>query len=283
MGTAHPISLFSLAGSGGGVALSPSAWKTGDAATEHGQGWGHLPPIAGSPRRPQRSGVPLRAQGGPEVPPTPSWDFGRFVKQAGYFNYLQPPSPVKVISRLVGGTSGQVVKAGQMIYSPQSNPLNVQWGPLDDVIMGGRSASSFDASTGAWTGNVIVESGGFVGIRTRNLDPPLQMRCSGIRLKVRGQGQRLKFILRDDDKFNGVAWSYSFDTKPRGGLTDVRVSFSDFVPTLFARIVTPLPTLNLESITTFQFAYSRFEYEGDLNPKFQAGDFRLDVESIETF
>eukprot|EP00746_Dinoflagellata_sp_MGD_P168004 gnl/MRDRNA2_/MRDRNA2_99066_c0_seq1.p1 gnl/MRDRNA2_/MRDRNA2_99066_c0~~gnl/MRDRNA2_/MRDRNA2_99066_c0_seq1.p1 ORF type:complete len:338 (+),score=64.88 gnl/MRDRNA2_/MRDRNA2_99066_c0_seq1:103-1116(+) len=210
------------------------------------------------------------------------WDFGRFAKQAGFFGAFQPPSPVKVIGRFLGNDKAQNVGPKTVLWSPTLNPFRMVWGSLDDVIMGGSSTSSIDASSGVWSGNIIVANGGFAGIRTKYVEPALDLTsCTGLKIKMKGQGQRIKFIIRDDEEFNGIAWSYSFDTNPVFDTT-VKIKFSDFVPTKFAKVVDG-EALNVASITTFQLTYSKFEYQGDLNSKFKAGDFQVVLKEIETY
>ena len=45
----------------------------------------------------------------------------------------------------------------------------MRWERLDDVIMGGRSSSGirFDGGHGVWSGELVLEGGGFCGIRLR--------------------------------------------------------------------------------------------------------------------
>jgi len=214
----------------------------------------------------------------------PKWDFGRFAKTAGEFDYLKPPNPIKVVNGLIGNTpTGRSIAPEEILWSPVSNPAKLVFRPLDDVVMGGSSESFFDDATGVWSGDVITVGGGFTGIRTRPFEPPLDLSsCKGIRLKVKGQGQRFKFIIRDDEQFNGIAWSYSFDTNPWFD-TEVKIPLGSFVPTKFARVVEPQPTLNVATISAIQITYSKFEYGDKLNPKFKAGDFKLDVKEIGTF
>jgi hypothetical protein len=210
------------------------------------------------------------------------WDFGRFAKQAGFFGYLQPPSPVKVIGRIIGNDKAQNIGPKTVLWSPTLNPFRMVWGSLDDVIMGGSSSSTFDSSSGVWSGDVIVKNGGFAGIRTQYVEPALDLTsCTGLKLKIKGQGQRIKFIIRDDEKFNGIAWSYSFDTNPIFDTT-VKIKFSDFVPTKFAQVAKD-ETLNVATITTFQLTYSKFEYQGDLNSKFKPGNFEVMLKELETY
>ena len=63
----------------------------------------------------------------------------------------------------------------------------VVFGPLDDVVMGGSSASTWtERADGAlWTGNMVSQSGGFCGARCRAMSPPLDAsRFKGIRVAV---------------------------------------------------------------------------------------------------
>ena len=95
-----------------------------------------------------------------------------------------------------------------------------------------------DSFTGAWTGFVTTaNNGGFAGIRTKLLSPFRDASsCSGILLKIKGDGQRYKLIAREDEDWNGTAWSTSFDTTA-GRSMEVRVPFSKLTPTRFARTV----------------------------------------------
>ena len=175
------------------------------------------------------------------------------------------------------------MQPGFEVYDSISNRLGLQWGPLDDVVMGGSSQSSF-SQDGSWTGTVITENGGFAGVRTIALDPPLDFSgCEGLVLRVRGNGRRFKFIVRDDASWNGVAWAHSFDTAPGGAETVVRVPFGSFVPTKFAQMVSGGPALDTAAIFTFQLTYSKFEYSGELNPNFEAGPFALQLLSIKAY
>jgi hypothetical protein len=246
--------------------------------------FGLRPVIQTSPTR--WSSVPAQAKVEDASEVKRSWDIGRFAKTAGEFGYLKPPNPIKVINGMMGSSTamtGRPIAREEIIYSAVINPLKLVFRPLDDVVMGGSSKSSFDDTTGLWSGEVITEGAGFVGIRTRPFEPPLDLsRCNGLRLKVKGQGQRFKLIVRDDDQFNGIAWSYSFDTNPWFD-TDVKIPLEAFVPTKFARVVEPKPTLNVATISALQITYSKFEYGDKLNPKFKAGDFKLVLKEIDTF
>jgi len=124
-----------------------------------------------------------------------------------------------------------------------------------------------------------ANNGGFAGCRTLPFSPPLRLSAfRGLRLRVRGDGQRYKLIVRDDYEWNGIAWAFSFDTRASEWVS-VDAPFSDFVPTRFARKVLGA-TLKTDSITTLQFTLSKFEYDGKLNPSFRTGSFSLEIEEV---
>lgn len=162
--------------------------------------------------------------------------------------------------------------------------------PLDDVVMGGVSESTFDNEARRWSGTVsALNSGGFVGIRSKTLSPPRDVSATnGVELRVRGGGgMRFKMVLRDSTDFNGVAYSASFDTNralPFVGLQPqtVRIPFEQLVPTIFARTV-PDKSFDPQRLVAIQFALSKFEYDGALNPRFKEGDFELEILDVGFF
>ncbi|MEO0408320.1 MAG: CIA30 family protein [Cyanobacteria bacterium P01_A01_bin.135] len=163
--------------------------------------------------------------------------------------------------------------------------LDQLWGPVDDVVMGGVSQSGIErVATGAlFSGVVSTEnSGGFASVRTRSLDPIDLSAYEGIRLRVRGDGNRYKVLLRDSDRWDGVAYSISFNTVPNTWIT-VSVPFADLVPVFRARTLEQTEGLNQGSVRAFQIMLSKFEYDGELNPTFTPGAFELLIESIEAY
>ena len=160
------------------------------------------------------------------------------------------------------------------------------WGAVDDVVMGGVSASGIRMGDGAavFSGLVSTDnSGGFASVRTRNLQPPLQLsRFDGILLRVKGDGQRYKFLIRDDRQWDGMAYGFSFDTVNNEWI-DVRIPFAGLIPVMRAKTVPNVGPVNAASISALQVMLSKFEYDGALNPKFQAGEFRLEIESISAY
>jgi len=209
-----------------------------------------------------------------------TWDPLRFVETAIFFN-----GPEQFLKQLL---PSPITRSTQSLVWSGRQPQLLEWGPLDDVVMGGVSKSSFTVvgDFGRFEGSIsTVNNGGFAGCRSRNLSPPLQLaQFNGLRLLTRGDGKRYKLIVRDSYAWNGIAWACSFDTtgSEDQSFAEVSVPWSSFVPTLFAKRV-PGVVLNPDSITTVQLTLSKFEYDNQLNPAFSPGPFRLDVQSIEAY
>ena len=107
--------------------------------------------------------------------------------------------------------------------------------------------------------------------------------CTGIELKTTGDGQRYKLILRDETKWNGVAWTSCFDTKA-GNLTEHKIPFSEQIPTRFTNTLKKMKRMfNKSQLTTVEFRLSKYEFDCTPNPKFTPGEFKLEIDSISTY
>ncbi len=206
------------------------------------------------------------------------WEFFRFLKQANFFNWRP-----KFLKSSGADKGLQMMRPGSVLWSAK-DAGGVSWGPLDDVVMGGASKTDLapgEPFSGKWTGIVTTaNNGGFAGIRTKLLNPFRDASgCSGILLKVKGDGQRYKLIARDDEDWNGTAWSASFDTDS-GRSKEIRVPFNKLKPTRFARTIDPGRPYNSKQMTGLQLTLSKFEYDGGLNPSFREGPFCLEVDEI---
>ncbi|MEO1145878.1 MAG: CIA30 family protein [Cyanobacteria bacterium J06638_22] len=170
-------------------------------------------------------------------------------------------------------------------YTQPDTPVEGIWGSLDDVVMGGVSESQVQQKEGSlcFEGNLsTANSGGFTSIRTRNFEPPLDVsEWAGVELRVQGDGNRYKFFLRSETRWDGVAHAQSFDTSADEWIT-VRLPFSAFRAVFRARTVEDQP-LNTAHVYALQLMLSKFEYDRDLNPHFKPGAFRLQVQSIGVY
>jgi outer membrane lipoprotein SlyB len=204
------------------------------------------------------------------------WNVFRFVQQSSKFVTLPFTS---------SGTKSQStnVQVGDILWNVPSNANSINkssftMGPLDDVVMGGASSSTFDSETGIWSGTVTdANNGGFIGIRSF---PTLQWnmeKCNGIQWSIRSSKTRtvsVKFVLRDTTDFNGITWTTVANIKP--GINIVKIPFNKQIPALFAKTI-PDKVFLKNNVCAVQIAYSKFEYDGKLNPKFEVGDFSLQL------
>jgi hypothetical protein len=214
------------------------------------------------------------------APPRRPWEFGRFLSTAAAFN-----SPMDALARVFGGPGAPVRLArGDTLWSP-AQPNSCEFSELDDVVMGGCSKSEVSVRPDglSWSGEVTsANNGGFTGVRTKTLARPLDLSgAAGIELRVRADGFRYKCILRDSADWNGVAWTASFATPAGGREAKVRLPFSAFVPTQFARTLPNSPPLRTDSILALQLSLSKFEYDGGLNPTFKDGPFALTLVDVK--
>ncbi|MEP0870565.1 CIA30 family protein [Trichocoleus desertorum AS-A10] len=168
---------------------------------------------------------------------------------------------------------------------PSAN-LKELWGAVDDVVMGGVSQSEvrLSDSSALFMGNVsTANSGGFASIRTRNFSSAIALgNYQGIKLRVKGDGNRYKFLLRTEEKWDGVAYSHSFDTVSNQWM-DVEIPFSALVPVFRAKTVPNDGPIDPNRICSCQFMLSKFEYDGALNPQFTPGPFQLEIASVKAY
>jgi Complex I intermediate-associated protein 30 (CIA30) len=204
------------------------------------------------------------------------WDAIRFVQQSSKF------VPLPFVSRNLGTVD---VAIGDVLYIPEGIVSTVSpftMAPLDDVVMGGASSSTFESKTGTWTGTVTdANNGGFIGIRST---PPFcwnMKRCNGLEWTIKLYGttktKRFKFVLRDTNEFNGITWTTSVSVKP--GTNKVRIMFNKQIPALFAQTISD-KTFRKTNVCAVQVAYSKFEYNGALNSEFELGEIRLQLLSL---
>ncbi|MBW4689165.1 MAG: CIA30 family protein [Komarekiella atlantica HA4396-MV6] len=193
------------------------------------------------------------------------------------------------VKNLVQAAKKYLPQASEKLIFDFTNPsieLKNIWGAVDDVVMGGVSASNmqFVENTALFAGNVsTANSGGFASVRTRNFDPPFNLSdYEGVKLRVKGDGQRYKIFLRTEAQWDGVGYGYSFDTVANTWI-DIHVPFADLIPVFRAKTVKDAPPIDFSKICSFQLMLSKFEYDSALNPKFSPGGFSLQVESIKAY
>ena len=171
-------------------------------------------------------------------------------------------------------------------FTKPTADIKETWGALDDVVMGGVSQSNIRlASNQAIFAGIVStdNNGGFASVRTRNFQPPLDLSgFEGIELRVKGDGKRYKFITRCEGKWDGIGYCYSFDTIYNFPTT-IRIPFKDLIPVFRAKTVSDAEPLDASKVYSMQLMLSKFEYDGALNPKFEAGAFSLEIEYIKAY
>lgn len=171
-------------------------------------------------------------------------------------------------------------------FTNPSDDLKKTWGAVDDVVMGGVSESDIRLvdGTALFAGNVsTANSGGFASVRTRNFEPAFNLvGYEGVELRIKGDGKRYKFLIRTETKWDGTAYSYSFDTVSDSWIS-VRIPFAELIPVFRAKTLKDSPPIDSSNICSCQLMLSKFEYDGELNPKFLPGSFALQVESLKAY
>eukprot|EP00741_Cyanophora_paradoxa_P001526 tig00000492_g1477.t1 len=185
------------------------------------------------------------------------------------------------------------LRADEKVVAPlgtSGQPVN--WGSVNDGVMGGLSESQL-VPTGegaSFEGYVSLQNkGGFASVVIKEADErPFDLSgFNGIALRVRGDGQRYKFILKTEDEPE-YTWQCPFDTV-EGEWIDVRLPFSDFVPTRRNNIVygSGLRRYGVEldpsRILRFAIMISRFELNLSNNFRFRPGAFRLEMGPIRAY
>jgi hypothetical protein len=171
-------------------------------------------------------------------------------------------------------------------FSNPSQDIKEIWGAVDDVVMGGVSESQITIARGRalFSGIVRIENnGGFASVRTRNLNPPLNLAdYEGIELRVEGDGKRYKLILRCEGRWDGIGYCYSFDTFDRT-LQTIRIPFRDLIPVVRAKTLRDGQPFESSSVYALQLMQSKFEYDGALNPRFSPGLFGLEIVTVKAY
>ena len=220
-----------------------------------------------------------------------AWNFNQLAKTLSYFEVIPivsdlkrmfQPTPPPPQPQMIVNSQGETV-----LFDFRSiTDLSQTWGAVDDVVMGGVSESGLiKCVEGAlFTGLVSTEqSGGFVSVRTRNFQVPLDLSThTGLEIKLKGDGNRYKFLARSSDGWDTLAYAYSFNTTKNEWM-NVRIPFLEMVAVMRAKTVPNAPPIDVRNLRSLQLMLSKFEYDGQLNPSFTPGQFALTIDSIRTY
>jgi len=88
------------------------------------------------------------------------------------------------------------------------------WRVINDDVMGGISQSRIEllpTANALFSGQLALENnGGFASIRRRSDNYKLNG-CSGVMLKVKGDGRSYQFRVKTDDQVDGIAYRMLFE------------------------------------------------------------------------
>ena len=147
-----------------------------------------------------------------------------------------------------------------------------EWQVINDGVMGGLSRSTItktEDGTGLFSGTVSLENnGGFASIRTAVAQKSLAG-YQGLEIRVRGDGRSYDLRLRLNDRFDGIAYRASFETRA-GEWTTTRILFQEFEPSFRGRFVPDAPPLLPENIQQIGFLLA------DKKP----GEFSLEIDFV---
>jgi monofunctional biosynthetic peptidoglycan transglycosylase len=149
-----------------------------------------------------------------------------------------------------------------------------RWIVVDDVVMGGRSASEirFRDGPAVFTGTLSLENnGGFASTRTLPRDFGLEG-YTGIRLRVLGDGKRYRFRIRTDGRYDGIAYQLGFVTT-QGEWSVIDLPFDQFVASFRGRSLPDAGPLNPAAIQQIGF----------LVADKQVGRFTLEIDWIKAY
>ena len=148
------------------------------------------------------------------------------------------------------------------------------WTPVNDVVMGGLSASRFAASgagSAVFEGSVSMENnGGFASVRRKPGGLGLK-KGARLRLAFRGDGHDYKLRLRTTDAFDGVNYEAVFRTTD-GAWQAQTFRTDDFTPVWRGQRVRGAPDLSLADVRSI----------GLLISDEQAGPFHLELSTLTT-
>ena len=157
-----------------------------------------------------------------------------------------------------------------------TNLANQQWQVINDGVMGGLSDGQFQINAegnAVFLGTVSLKNnGGFTSVKNRE---PINLQgYIGIRLTIRGDGNRYSFRIQTGEGNKTHKWSYEcrFDTAPNS-TEEIQLPFDDFKPTYRGSTPEGVPPLDPGNIHNFGFLISDK----------QEGEFRLEIENIEAY
>jgi monofunctional biosynthetic peptidoglycan transglycosylase len=155
------------------------------------------------------------------------------------------------------------------------SPTQLDWQIVNDGVMGGISKSRMTVNAegyGQFSGTVSLENnGGFASCRAAVEKIDLSG-TKGVRLRVRGDGQRYDFRVRLSGPYSRVSYRAGFTANDSGWHT-VELLWSGFEPTFRGRTLNDVPPITPDDIREVGF----------LIADKQAGAFQLEIDEISVY
>jgi NADH dehydrogenase [ubiquinone] 1 alpha subcomplex assembly factor 1 len=144
------------------------------------------------------------------------------------------------------------------------------WYILDDVVMGGQSAGTFDLSEegyGRFKGSVSLENnGGFSSVRYRPSNFAV-VPTATVRLRIKGDGKKYQFRVKSETK---EYYSYITTFETSGDWETVELSLADMYPSWRGRKL-DIPNFDKNQLAEISFLIANYKAE----------DFELLIDWIE--
>lgn len=160
---------------------------------------------------------------------------------------------------------------GMVLMVPVSFNMEADsWRSVNDGVMGGMSSGRMlqNGEQLVFSGALSLENnGGFSSVR-RLVKQDLSG-ANRIRIEVRGDGREYQFRIRQNNRFDGVAWSAMF--KAEDDWKSVEMALEQFIPVFRGRTVPQAGPVVASEIQQIGFLLA------DKN----AGPFKLEIRHIE--
>ena len=153
-------------------------------------------------------------------------------------------------------------------FNPSSDITN--WNIVDDVVMGGRSNSTFsisDNGTGVFRGKVSLENNGGFSMVQYRFDTKEVDEFSKVFMRIKGDGKTYQFRVKTNDS-DYYSYVTSFNTS--GDWETIEIPFSSMYPAFRGR---PLDAENYPGKSMEMIAF--------LIGNKKAESFKLEIDTIE--
>ena len=172
-------------------------------------------------------------------------------------------------------TSATMETAERILIDFKNADERENWQIINDGVMGGISQSEIvfnDTGTATFQGRISLENnGGFASTRSKSHSYRLYG-FMGIHVRIRGDGKEYQLRVRTDNRLDGISYRFRFATQPETWL-NIRVPFSEFVPTFRGRILSNVSPISPDQIQQVGFLISDK----------QAGIFRIEIDWIKAY